>query len=98
MVEPVDLDHPGFKLVSHSGEDAYTVVAVPDDLAETLMCQKESRQHPYQPAESATPTYGKYYGTLFAVRTPGEHNASLAFLWSKDDGQWKIISYEIIAP
>ncbi len=98
VVEPVDLDHPGLKLVSHSGEDAYTVVAVPDDLAETLMCEKESRQHPYQPAESATPTYGKYYGTLFAVRTPGEHNGSLAFLWSKENGQWKIISYEIIAP
>ena len=98
VVEPVDPDHPGLKLVSHSGEDAYTVVAVPDYLAETLMCQKESRQHPYQPAESPTPTYGQYYATLFAVRTPGEHAASLAFLWSKEGGQWKIISYEMIAP
>jgi hypothetical protein len=98
VVEPVDPDHPGLKLVSHSGEDAYTVVAVPDYLAETLMCPKESRQHPYQPAESPTPTYGQYYATLFAVRTPGEHAASLAFLWSKEGGQWKIISYEMIAP
>ncbi len=98
VVEPVDPDHPGLKLVSHSGEDAYTVVAVPDYLAETLMCQKESRQHPYQPVESPTPTYGQYYATLFAVRTPGEHAASLAFLWSKEGGQWKIISYEMIAP
>lgn len=100
VVEPVDPDHPGLKLVSHSGEDAYTAVAVPDYLAETLMCEKESRQHPYQPSEteSQAPTYGKYYGTLFAVRTPGEHAASLAFLWSKENGQWRIISYEIMAP
>ncbi|MGC2110920.1 MAG: hypothetical protein WA655_15470 [Candidatus Korobacteraceae bacterium] len=98
VVEPVDPDHPGLKLVPHAGEDAYTVVAVPDSLAETFMCEKESRQHPYQPVESETPTYGNYYGTLFAVRTPGEHAASLAFLWSKEGGQWKIVSYEIIAP
>jgi hypothetical protein len=98
VVEPVDPDHPGLKLVSHSGEDAYTVVGVPDSMAEMLMCGKESRQHPYQPSESQAASYGTYYGTLFAVRTPGEHAASLAFLWSKEGGQWKIVSYEMITP
>jgi hypothetical protein len=98
VVEPVDPDHPGLKLVSHSGEDAYTVVGIPDYMAEMLMCGKESRQHPYQPAESQTASYGTYYGTLFAVRTPGEHAASLALLWSKEGGQWKIVSYEMITP
>jgi ABC-type transporter MlaC component len=35
---------------------------------------------------------------LFAVRTPGDNPASLSFLWGKDNGQWKIISYEMMSP
>jgi hypothetical protein len=32
------------------------------------------------------------------VRTPGDHPASLSLLWSKDEGQWKIVSYEMVSP
>ncbi len=100
VVEPVDPEHAGLKMVTHSSEDAYTVVAVPDSLAPIFMCEKESRQHPYQSSaeESQAPVYGNYYSLLFAVRTPGEHTASLSFLWSKDNGQWKIISYQMMSP
>ncbi len=55
-MEAVDPDDSGLRLFSHSGDDTYTVVAVPDYLAETSMCERESRQHPHQPAESPTPT------------------------------------------
>jgi ABC-type transporter MlaC component len=35
---------------------------------------------------------------LFAVRTPGEHPATLSFLWAKDNGQWKIVAYQMVSP
>ena len=100
VLEPVDPDHPGLKLVDHPEQDAYTIVAVPDTMASIFMCEKESRAHPYQPAdwEAQSSSYGKYYELLFEVRTPGEHPASLSFLWSKDQGQWKIVSYEMVSP
>ena len=100
VLEPVDPDHPGLKLVDHPEQDAYTVVAVPDTLAPMFMCEKESRAHPYQPVDwvAQSSSYGKYYELLFQVRTPGEHPASLSFLWSKDQGQWKIVSYEMVSP
>lgn len=100
ILEPVDPDHPGLKLVDHPEQDAYTVVAVPDTMAPIFMCEKESRAHPYQPVdwEAQSSSYGKYYELLFQVRTPGEHPASLSFLWSKEQGKWKIVSYEMVSP
>ncbi len=100
VVEAVEPQHSDLKAVPHSGQDAYTVVAVPDYLVTDLMCEKESRQHPYQPgpAETQPATYSGYYGVLLALRTPGEHSASLAFLWAKENGQWKIVAYDLLAP
>ncbi len=99
-VEPVVPEHDDLKVVSHSSQDAYTVVAVPSGLAESFSCEKHTATHPYEaPADDAqSKTYGKYYATLFALKTPGDHPAALTFLWSKVDGQWKIVSYEIDAP
>ena len=39
VIEAADADHPGLKLVSHKGDNAYAVVAVPDNLAPAMMCQ-----------------------------------------------------------
>ena len=98
-VEAVEPDHDDLKTVAHSGADAYTVVAVPDYLAASFTCQdKAVPPDQVATADSQPKTYGKYYATLFALRTPGDHPASLAFLWSKENGQWKIVSYSLMAP
>ncbi len=100
VIEPVVPDHDGLKMVGHSAQDAYMVVAVPDYLAGSFSCEKWTSKEPYKATsdDSQAKTYGKYYATLFALRTPGDHPAALTFLWSKVDGQWKIISYQLVAP
>jgi hypothetical protein len=98
VIEASEPEHPGLKRVKHKSDQAYALVAVSDTLAPAMMCEKESKQHPYQPNESQPSKYGDYYDMLFELRTPGEHPASLSFLWGKDDGQWKIISYEMMSP
>jgi hypothetical protein len=99
-MEPVQPDHDDLRLVPHAGEDAYAVVAVPDYLADSFRCEKESVSHPYKPAPETAQqkTYGNYYATLFALRTPGDHPAALTLLWNKEGGQWKIVSYELVTP
>ncbi len=99
-LEPVQPDHDDLRVVNHAGEDAYTVVAVPDYLTGTFLCEKESTSHPYEPPTGSAKqvTYGNYYATLFALRTPGEHPAALSLLWNKENGQWKIIAYQLMTP
>jgi len=99
-VEPVRPDHEDLQLVHHPGEGAYSVVAVPDYLIGSFTCEKESPDHPYSPATGAAQqkSYGNYYATLFALRTPGDHPAALTLLWNKEAGGWKIVAYEVVSP
>ena len=71
-LEPVQPDHDDLQRVPLAGEDAYTVVAVPDYLADAFRGDKESVTHPYKPVPETAKqkTYGNYYATLFALRTP----------------------------
>lgn len=98
-LEPVRPEHDDLKVVPHEGEGAYTVVAVPDYLAELFLCDQESSKHPYDswpnPRRKA---YGNFYATLFSLRTPGEHSAALTLLWAKEKESWKIIAYDLLAP
>jgi hypothetical protein len=98
-MEPVQPEHDDFKILRHEGEGAYTVVAVPDYLAELFLCDKESSKHPYDVSPDPKRTiYGNYYAILFSLRTPGEHSAALTLLWAKESQKWEIIAYEVLAP
>ncbi|HET7872406.1 MAG TPA: hypothetical protein VFL42_07825, partial [Terriglobales bacterium] len=98
-MEPARPEHEDLKLVRSEGEGAYTVVAVPDYLADLFLCEQESRKHPYTVAAGPTrKVYGNYYAVLFSLHTPGEHDAALTLLWTKENGRWKIIAYELLAP
>jgi len=98
-MEPVQPEHDDLKILRHEGEGAYTVVAVPDYLAELFLCGKESSKHPYDASpDPERKVYGNHYAVLFSLRTPGEHSAALTLLWAKESEKWKIISYELLAP
>ena len=97
-LEPVKPAHEDLRMVDHSGEGAYSLVAVPDELESSFVCHKRSTKDPYTGDENGTMHYGKYYATMFMFRTPGEHPAALTLLWGKDGGAWKILSYEVVAP
>ena len=98
--EPMEPDHDDLKLVAHADQDAYTAVAVPESLLPSFTCEKQMSPPREDPAtaESAPKDYGKYYAVLFALKTPGDHPAALTLLWSKVDGQWKVVSYAIVTP
>ena len=72
-VEPMVPDHDDLKIVSHPEHDAYTVIAVPDSLAESFSCQKRTASHPYQaPSDnSQAKTYGKLLRHAVCVADAG---------------------------
>lgn len=97
-IEPTAPDHADLKVVRHKSDDAYAVVAVPDSLADMFSCKNRSSSNPYDASLQGAPTYGKYYATTFAFRTPGDHPAALTFLWTKEGSDWKIIAYQMVFP
>jgi hypothetical protein len=99
-LEPVPPQHDDLQVVEHAGEHAYTLVAVPDYLVGSFLCDKRSSKNPYAPADGSAQQkdYGNYYAVLFMLRAPGDHPAALTLLWGKENEKWKIIAYEVVTP
>ena len=94
-LEAVRPEHEGLRPIKHSDAAAYSLVAVPDSLAEAFGCSKRSAANPYRPAANEAPVYGTYYAAFFAVRTPADHPATVSLLWKKESGKWKIVTYDL---
>jgi hypothetical protein len=62
---------------------------VTDDLAARFDC--ESRLTPGAPTKRSG--YGRHYGVTFRIAGPGK-DTSIALLWAKEDGYWKIVSWQ----
>lgn len=87
--------NPELYLMPHDRPDAFTVLAIPAHLAEALECT--NRAVGMQPRDRAgAGEYGDYYGVVFKLAVAGEHAPTLALLWARERGEWRIISYDVI--
>jgi hypothetical protein len=95
-IQPVVSHHELLKPVSHSQENAFSLVSVPDGIAEAELCQS-----PRSSADLAerNKTYGHYYGASFQLKVPGqgEEPAALYTLWGLEDGRWRVIAWEVMS-
>ena len=57
----------------------------------------EIGKNAFQGGQKTEPTFGTYYGTLFRFRIRTADKGTLALLWKKESGQWRIQSYDVIA-
>jgi len=89
--------HPLLKLVSHPQEEAYTLVSLPNEIAEDLECTNQVRGVKVAQKFGGPAVYGNYYGVLFELRVGGTP-ASLKLLWGREKEQWKIIAYSVEVP
>jgi hypothetical protein len=89
--------HPIPKLVTHSQEQAYTLVSVPDEIAKTFECRSQVKGVNAAQKLGAPGVYGDYYGAIFELKAGGTP-AALKLLWPRGSGQWKIIAYSIEVP
>jgi hypothetical protein len=89
--------HPALKLVTHSQEQAYTLVSVPDEIAMAFECTSQVKGVKIAEKVGGSAVYGNYYGAIFGLNIQGEP-AALRLLWGREKGQWKIIAYTIEVP
>ena len=81
---------PGLRLVPQPHQGQYVIYDVADDVAARFDCA--SRLTPGSPAK-VSHEYGHHFGTTFRVVGPRKA-ASIALLWAKEDGYWKIVSWQ----
>ena len=61
--------------------------------AERFLCEKIPAP-PGAPVPLPT-DYGIYWGALFKVKLEGDQGGVLGLLWRRENGRWKIVSYEV---
>jgi len=81
---------PGLRVVRQPHHAQFVIYDVRDDVAQSFDC--ESALISGDPKKAGT-TYGKYFGATFYVQ--GRRDASVALLWGRDQGFWKIVSWKV---
>ena len=81
---------PGLRVVTQPHQAQYVIYDVADDVAARFDCA--SRLTPGSPAK-VSHEYGHHFGATFRV-AGSRKAASIALLWAKEDGYWKIVSWQ----
>jgi hypothetical protein len=89
LTTAVPLTIPGLRAVPQPHQAQFAIYDVTDDLAARFDC--ESRLTPGAPTKRSG--YGRHYGVTFRIAGPGK-DTSIALLWAKEDGYWKIVSWQ----
>ena len=87
----VRLNVRGLKVVTQKRHAQFVIYAVPDDIAARFDC--ESRLS-IGSTRRASRQYGKYFGATFYINAPDGQDFTLALLWARDGGYWKIVSWQ----
>ena len=88
-VMPVD---PTVRMVQHPFENDFAVGELTVEHAERYLCEKIPA-----PPGTAVPQptdYGIYWAALFRFKMERDQGGVLGLLWQKENGNWKIVSYE----
>lgn len=88
----VRLAFSALKVVQQPHHAQFVIYSVPDDIAARFDCESHLTIGVPKPAGRV---YGHYYGAAFYVNaTNGGKDHSMALLWAKDGGYWKIVSWQ----
>jgi hypothetical protein len=75
--------------------DAYTLLSIPDDVAQSLSCMTPLAER--QPIVSrGAPQYDNYYATSFRLRLVGEEPDAAFLVWAKENGEWRIVAFDLV--
>ena len=78
--------------IPHAYDKDFTVGELMVEHAERYLCEEV-------PAAPGTPVpqptdYGIYWASLFKLKLERDQGGVLGLLWKRENGRWKIVSYE----
>ena len=80
---------PGLRAVPHARQAQFVLYDVPDTIASRFDCETQL----IPGAAKGSRAYGQHVAATFRIAGSAK-NASIALLWAKQDGYWKIVSWQ----
>ena len=83
------------RIVSHPYETDFTIIEVRNQVAADFMCSTRRGEDP-PPMPDGPDATGTYYAVVFRFKARADQGGILGLLWDKQDGDWKIVSYDVL--
>ena len=83
--------------VQQGNSNAFAIMAVPNQMADSFLCQNRKLPEKDARTETDDAKYGTYY--LSANRLNyGEEEYALLLLWTREKDQWKVVAWAVEVP
>jgi hypothetical protein len=91
----IRLTGPRGKVIPQPYESEFVLYDVREDLAEQMKCINKLDPSNLNEKAVKSTAFGKYVGSVFKFKLTGVQTETVAALWAKQNGYWKLISYDI---
>ena len=98
IIEGVEIVDAQLLVVTHPDESAFALVAGPDYQGEGADCAKRAQGLEPRDVKPTLKDYGNYFATGFQFKVDQGQGATLALVWAKEGGEWKIVAYDVKTP
>lgn len=83
------------KVIQQPHHSRFVLYDVREDLAEEFKCVNRLDSSRVSPKAMKSRSFGKYVGALFTIKQKQQSGRMVATLWQKENGYWKLISYDV---
>ena len=84
--------------VQQENSKAFAIMAVPDQKANSFLCQHRQMPEVSPDLKPADAKYGAYYLTASRLNYGEEQSPALLLLWTKEDASWKVVAWAVELP
>ncbi len=84
--------------VEQDNSKAFAIMAVPDQMAPSFLCQNRHLSGKNQELEPADAKYGSYYLSASRLNYGDEESPGLLLLWNKEKTDWKVVAWAVEVP
>ena len=88
LVRPVEQEH----------SNAFAIMAVPDQMANSFLCQKPKAGVKAPELKKDEATYGGYYLSASQLKFREEESPALLLLWTQENENWKVVAWAVDVP
>jgi hypothetical protein len=98
ILQPILPDSTDVLIYRHPDEAAFTLGSVPDYLGDPFDCSKMLEGVEFPEEDDPPKVYGTYAGTAFSFKVAGGEPPIFYTVWAKENGDWKLVAYQVMEP
>jgi hypothetical protein len=84
--------------VEQENSEAFAIMAVPDQMADSFLCQNRHLPEKARDLKPADARYGTYYLSASRLNFGEEESPALLLLWNKEKAGWKVVAWAVEVP